>query len=140
MKQRGRKSAASLTVASISKRVQPPPPESLDTKAADVWRTVMKSGAANMIRPEAYPVLIEYCRSVDRSDFLNSELQEFEQEWLKSDDGLKRYDKLLAMQERLTRVIASCAVKLRLTPSTQFHSATAARIAEQATGESKPWD
>jgi len=127
-------------VASISKHVQPPPPDSLDNRAADVWRAVMKSSAANMIRPEAYPVLIEYCRSVDRSDFLNYELQEFEQGWLKSDDGLKRYDKLLAMQERLTRVIASCAVKLRLTPSTQFHSATAARVAEQNTGEGKPWD
>ena len=70
-----------------------------------------------------------------------SEIERWKLEWLQDEDGdgLKRYDKLLAMQERSARIIASYAVKLRLTPSTRIRSETAATIASKASG-TVPWD
>ena len=99
----------------------------------------MASRSAEMIEPEAYPVLVEYCRSIEKADFIALELERFDMSWLADDEGLKRYDKLLSMQDRLTKVITSCAVKLRLTPSTRFHSGTAGRVGEKQTGTRKPW-
>ncbi len=100
---------------------------------------VMASRSSEMIEPEAYPVLVEYCRSIEQADLIADQIEAFDMDWLKEDDGLKRYDKLLAMQDRLTKVITSCAVKLRLTPSTRFHSATAGRVGEKVGGARKPW-
>jgi phage terminase small subunit len=140
MKQRGRKSAAELSVAASSNVVQlPPPPKHLTDKAGELWRMVMASRSAEMIEPEAYPVLVEYCRGIEQADLIAVELEGFEPAWLKDDDGLKRYDKLLAMQDRLTKVITSCAVKLRLTPSTRFDANTAARVGQKSNAPRKPW-
>ena len=140
MKQRGRQSAASLSVAASSNIVKlPPPPKHLTEAAGDTWRMVMASRSSEMIEPEAYPVLVEYCRSIEQADKIASEIGRFDASWLTDDDGLKRYDKLLAMQDRLTKVITSTAVKLRLTPSTRFDSGTAGRVGAKKGGTQKPW-
>jgi hypothetical protein len=141
MKKRGRKSAAELSVVAPSISIkQIPPPKYLTEKCAETWRMIMASRTARMINPEAYPLLVEYCRSIEQSNILALEIEQCDPHWLKGDDGLKRYDKLLSMQERLARLIASCAVKLRLTPSTRFHSETAGRIAGESHQGNKPWD
>lgn len=140
MKQRGRKSTAELSVASTSNIVKlPPPPKHLSEKSGEVWRMVMASRSSEMIEPEAYPVLVEYCRSIERADMMAKEIESFNLSWIAEDDGLKRYDKLLSMQDRLSKVIMSCAVKLRLTPSTRFDSNTASRVGAKSAGTKKPW-
>ena len=140
MKQRGRKSSAELSVASISTIKRIPPPQHLSKEAATTWRAIMSLSSSEMIQPEAYPILVEYCRSIEQADLLAVEIGQCEPAWLKDDEGLKRFNTLLAMMERLTRAILSCAVKLRLTPSTRFHSETAARISSKASQEHKPWE
>ncbi len=142
MKKRGRKSSAELSVAPVSSLLsQPPkPPEHLSKQASDIWRMVMTSRSKKMIEAESYPVLVEYCRSITRADFVSKEIDRFEQVWLTSDEGLKRYDKLISIQDKLTKTINSCAVKLRLTPSTRFHSETAATIVANDNTGQNPWD
>lgn len=58
-------------------------------------------------------------------------------EWLADDDGFKRYERLVALQDKIAGRISSVAVKLRLTPSTRFDSGTAARVGQKSTR--KPW-
>ena len=119
---RGRKSAAELEIAQVVPlRPFPKAPEHLTQAQADVWRLVITSRAAELIPPESYPVLVEYCRAVVAADQVAEELDVFKPEWRKTDEGLRRWDKLLAMQDRLAGKIASLAVKLRITPSTRVH-------------------
>ena len=141
MKQRGRKSAAELSVVGVSTSItRIPPPKHLSKKASVTWRKVMASKSSEMIDPEAYPILIEYCRTVEQADNIAAQLEKFDPSWLKADGGLKRFNKLLTMQARASATMTSIAVKLRLTPSTRIRADAAARIVGRASGTQKPWD
>ena len=39
-----------------------------------------------------------YCQHVVTAQVLDDEIKAFDREWLRDDDGLKRYDRLLAMR------------------------------------------
>ena len=141
MKQRGRKSGAALSVvpATIGLEVLPSPPEHLTDAQSAIWRMVMASRGGDLIAVEAYPVLVEYCRLVDGANQVAEQLAEFDPEWAKADEGLKRWDKLLGMQDRLTGRITSVATKLRLTPQSRYVPHAAGRHAER--GEKRrPWE
>ena len=130
---RGRKSGASLEVAPVVQlRPFPKAPEHLTESQADIWRLVITSRAGELIPPESYPVLVEYCRAITAADQVAEELDAFKSEWRKTDEGLRRWDKLLAMQDRLAGKIASLAVKLRITPSTRVHPEKAGTNARKA--------
>ncbi len=136
---RGRKSQASLTVAAVTELKQiPDPPEQLTPEQGEIWRLVMVSSAGNFIQAESYHVLVEYCRAVIAGDQIAQQLDRYTPAWLEEDDGLKRWDKLQAMQDRTSRRIASLAVKLRLPPSTRVHRESAG-AAERNSSKRKPW-
>lgn len=135
---RGRKSQAELSVAPVTELSQiPRPPKHLTPPQSDIWRMVMASRSSDMVEPEAYPVLVEYCRITVTANQIAGQLAEFDMEWLADDDGLKRYERLVALQDKIAGRISSVAVKLRLTPSTRFDSGTAARVGQKSTR--KPW-
>lgn len=136
---RGRKSSAELAVSNVLPlRQLPPPPTHLSPVQQDVWRLVISSRAGEMIAPEAYPVLAEYCRWVETADQIASALKKFKPAWAKTDEGLTRWSRLQAMQERASRTLASLAVKLRLPPSTRVHPEKAGSIARRT--QQKPWE
>ena len=61
MKQRGRKSAESLSVVPIDVDGQrPPPPADLTPEEAEVWISTVRAMKAG--DPEAWPLLARYCR------------------------------------------------------------------------------
>jgi hypothetical protein len=91
-----------------------------------------------LIAPEAFPVLVEYCRAVISANQVAAQLDAFDQSWASEDDGLKRWDKLLAMQDRLAGKVASLAGKLRLTPSSRVQAISAGRHADKG-AKLKPW-
>ena len=76
----------------------------------------------------AYPILIAYCRHTCRARLLQRQVDLFQESWLVEDGGLERYNALLAMCDRETRALLSCARALRLSPSSQMHARTAARM------------
>lgn len=140
MEQRGRKSAAALAVVSagaVSKL--PEPPHQLTPAQADIWRIVIASRSADMIDPEAYPVLVEYCRAVVTADQIAEQLAVFDPQWLADDGGLKRWDKLTSMQARSQGVISTLSVKLRLSPSARVRADAAGVIARKG-AKRKPWE
>jgi hypothetical protein len=100
---------------------------------------VVSSPAGDMIGPECFAVLAEYCRCVERADQVAEQLDQFRPEWAADDEGLRRWDKLLAMSDRLSARIALLAVKLRATPSTRYRASKAALLAEKG-GKRKPWE
>jgi len=135
-----RKSAAAKSVTPVLQRPVklPDPPRHLTASQADIWRMVVASRAGDLIAPEAYPVLVEYCRAVTASNLLAAEIDQFDPEWSREDDGLRRWDKLLGMQDRLAAKICSLATKLRLTPQSRVHRETAGTHAAKGKG-GKPW-
>ena len=141
MAARGRKSAASLAVAVVDSGLSkfPEPSAYLSPEQDTVWRSVISSRGGDLISPESYPVLIEYCRAVDSSNKVASQLDAFSPDWANDDEGLKRWDKLLAMQDRLAKTIASLGAKLRLTPSSRVQAISAGRNADKG-AKRKPWE
>ena len=141
MAARGRRSAASLAVAEPVQELQklPEPPSYLTPEQEDVWRLVVASRGGDLIAPESFPVLVEYCRQVISANQVAAQLDAFDPEWAKDDEGLKRWDKLLAMQDRLAGKVASLAGKLRLTPSSRVQAISAGRNADKG-AKRKPWE
>lgn len=138
---RGRKSAASLAIASVASDVSrlPEAPSYLTPEQEDIWRLIVASRGGDLIAPEAFPVLVEYCRSVTASNQVAAQLDAFDPGWACDEEGLKRWDKLLAMQDRLAGKIASLAGKLRLTPSSRMQPISAGRNAAKG-AKLRPWE
>lgn len=140
MGSRGRKSGAELALAPVVQlRPLPEPPQGLTPAQAEVWRMVIASRAGDMIKPEAFPVLVEYCRWVCNAAEVSEQLAGVKPAWWRSKDGLALIERLRKLQEQATRMVNSCAVKLRLPPSTRTHPEKAGRAAMR--GEKlKPWE
>lgn len=142
MAQRGRKSAASLAVAAAApigteKRLSPPL-HITDAEAA-IWLEVVNDQPANAFTPTHGPLLEQYCRHVVQARIIADELMNFDRAWLADDDGLKRYDRLLAMQEREGRAASSLATRLRITRQA-VDQQTIARSLVNAPKARKPWE
>lgn len=142
MTQRGRKSADSLQIGSISatlstKRLLAPAHIS-DAEGA-VWAEVINDQPAGAFTPTHAPLLELYCRHVVQARVLAEELSHFERSWLSDDDGLKRYDRLLAMAERESRAASSLATRMRITRQAVDHN-TVARALVNAPSAPKPWE
>jgi phage terminase small subunit len=137
----GRKSAASLSVvASLPAAMQrPEPPEDLSSEQAEEWRAVVARMPAGWFTRETHQVLATYCRHVVNARRLAAAIEDFKPAWLADDDGLKRYDKLLAMADREGKALTMTATRLRLTPQARYTAGAAATAANKAGAGEKPW-
>src|SRR5687768_1980422 len=141
MKKRGPKSGAELVVVDERYRRPPPPPAELSDAQSQVWRDTVGALRGDWLNRASFPLLVEYARHVCRSRMLEGMIAEFEVEWIKHEGGLRRLNLLLAMAERQTRAIASCARALRLSPSSQMHARSAARrLLNPPADMKRPWD
>lgn len=136
MNQRGRKSAASLTVAEVSTDTRLAPPVTLTSPEKAVWVRVVNSRPADWFGDHNISDLVQYCRHTVQSDIVAQQIANFDPEWMGDEDGLKRYDKLLAMQERESRAINAAARSLRLTNQSLIR----ADKAVGSSGKRKPWE
>lgn len=139
---RGRKSASSLAVSGFggtvtSVRLQPPA-HMTDAEMA-IWKQVVEDQPASAFTPTHAPLLELYARHVVQARIIADELLNFDRAWLADDDGLKRYDRLLAMQERESRAASSLATRLRITRQA-VDQQTIARAMLNAPKERKPWE
>ena len=143
MAQRGRKPAASLAlvgkVAPIVKDARLAPPKHLLALDKQVWLEVVNDQPANAFTPTHGPLLEMYCRHISQARILSEQVLNFEPEWLATDDGLKRYDKLLGMVERETRAASSLATRLRITRQAVDQQTIARGLNNKATS-ARPWE
>ena len=140
MAQRGRKSAAELSVVAQDSpigAVRVAPVAGMSDPEKAVWIEVVNDHPAESFTETHRPILELYCRHVIRGRVLNAEILRFDPTWLRDDDGLKRYNKLLAMAEREGRAASSLATRLRITRQA-IDQQTVARA--QTKSKVKPWD
>ena len=140
---RGRKSAASLAAVALtlpavsSQRLQAP--RHLSDAEQCVWVQVVNDQPASAFTDTYAPLLELYCRHIVQARILSDELANFERSWMADDEGLKRYDRLLAMNEREGRAASSLATRLRITRQA-IDQQTVARSQINAPKGRKPWE
>jgi hypothetical protein len=67
MAQRGRKSAASLSIVSLLGNERPAPPDELAEEEAAEWRAIASRMPHDWFTRENHPLLAEYCRHIVRA-------------------------------------------------------------------------
>ena len=143
MVQRGRKSKDSLAVAtlatSISLESRLNAPLHLSDAERSVWIEVVNDQPASAFTATHSPLLELYCRHIVHARILADELANFDRAWMADDEGLKRYDRLLAMSERESRAASSLATRLRITRQAIDQQTVARSMKNQAKGR-KPWE
>ncbi len=144
MTQRGRKSAASLAVAGVLAPVardeRLTPPVHISDAERSVWLEVVNDQPAGAFSATHAPLMELYCRHVVNARVLADELSNFDRAWMADDDGLKRYDRLLAMSERESRAASSLATRLRITRQATADPKTVGRAVRNAPKQRKPWE
>lgn len=137
MQQRGRKSAAQLSVIAGSIDGRPKAPDDLSDAQAEIWNRVVGGEPTDFFRTAATQhLLADYCRHSERVVWLESEIAEARKP--DSELGLEDVDRLLKMAERETRAVLSIATKLRLTNQSRYQPSVAATAAQKAP-ERKVW-
>lgn len=137
MLQRGRKSGAALALVNSDGELSTvivPPPEHLTDEQGLIWRDIMASPISSMIHPEAHPIVEEYCRAAVNARRIARMI-----EGLPDHPEIEDLDRLLNMQARAQRSLASLAEKLRLTPSTVKNGEVKAAQVLREGHELPPW-
>ena len=144
MATRGRKSAASIGIAGISTSINSvqrlAAPRHMSDAEQSVWCDVVNDQPANAFTPTHGPLLELYCRHIVHARILADELTNFDRAWMADDDGLKRYDRLLAMSERESRAASSLATRLRITRQAVEHPNTVGNSISSQSKSRKPWE
>jgi hypothetical protein len=142
MKQRGKQSIAStevLAFAPIGTAQRLEAPAYISDAERAVWVELVNDQPASAFTPTHGPLLEQYCRHVVQSRVLADEILNFDRAWLAGDDGLRRYDRLLAMAEREGRAASSLATRLRITRQA-IDQQTVARALVNKPKSRKPWE
>ncbi len=136
MRQRGRKSAASLAVAPVSLLTQRPgPPKHLTPQQVKVWEEVISSVPAGWFQSEDV-LLTQYCHHVQTAHELGQLVDNFD---LRGCD-IKQLNRLLMMRERETRALTHLATKMRLTQQSRITARSAGTSTECHTAGRRPWE
>ena len=137
---RGKQSSAALVVPDVARDQRLAAPVHLSDAEREVWIELVNDQPADAFTVAHIPLIEQYCRHVIQSRLLSDEMLNFDRAWLSDDDGLKRYDRLLAMHEREGRAASSLATRLRITRQATVHPVTAGRAESKVARKPKPWE
>jgi hypothetical protein len=130
---RGRKSAASLTVAApVQSLERPDAPYDLTDEQSDEWWAVVNRMPADWFPRETHALLASYCRHVVSARRISQLIVDAEKSKVIDVDVL---DKLYKMQERESRAISSLATRMRLTQQTTYDKSK-----KKGTQAKNPWE
>lgn len=142
MAKRGRVSAASAIskpLLGLTSNARLKAPLTMSDAEIAVWTELVNDQPANAFTLTHAPIIEMYCRHVVNARLLADQLLNFDMNWLAHDDGLKRYDKFLAMSERESRAASSLATRLRITRQAIDQQTVARTLTNQVTTR-KPWE
>src|SRR5690606_14299358 len=119
MRQRGRKSAASLEVVSsnVAPIERPPAPDDLTDEQAEVWQKITNRMPADWFPAETWPLLAMYCRHDVAARRLAQLIWHPEESPDLEVEILARFKK---MQQRESRGMSSLSTRMRLTQQTTY--------------------
>ena len=135
MSKRGRQSAASLEIQARPVEImdRQRAPHDLNDEETEVWSAVVMSWPADWFSPATAPLRSQYCRHVVQARRI-AEL--IEKSVSDPELSLAGYDRLLKIQERESRAIATLATKMRITQQ----ATTNHRGNQKTTAARKPWE
>src|SRR5690625_1694999 len=137
MKQRGRKSAGELAVASpVLVQPRPDAPGELTPEQADVWNEVVDALPADWFPAETHPLLIQYCRHTIEARRI---AQLIDQECAREELDVATYAALLRMQARETTALKSMASSMRLSQQSSRRDDNSATAKKNRT-VTRPWE
>jgi len=139
MKQRGRKSASTLGVISMDLK-RPEPPDSLSTAQAGTWDQITGALPPEFFSADIQPLLLAYCKHIDYAAVIDREVDAFKPEWLKDDEGLRRFKVLTDIRGRETTTMLTLARSLRLTNQSRYTPQRAATTAGKGGSGKKLWE
>jgi hypothetical protein len=134
-----RKSTDSLSIVTTLPGQRLRPPARLSAEAVGIWRAVVSGKPAAWFAADTAAVLEAYVLAVVGHRVVSKQIRGLEEKSLATEDGLAAYDRLLRMQDRQARVLASMATKLRLTQQSRYTPGAAATASAKAKG-ARPWD
>jgi hypothetical protein len=136
-----RKSAAALSVVTRLSDHRPPPPDDLPADQQAEWRAIVGRMPSGWFPRETHGLLRAYVGHLAAYRTLAKLVDSFDSVWLSREDRLERYGKLLTMRERETRALASLAVRMRLSQSSQLRADKAATAVRTAPHSGlRPWE
>jgi hypothetical protein len=140
---RGRRSAAALLLpspATIERVERVRPPHGLIDEEVEVWAAVVSAQPADWFTSATVPVLAQYCRHVVQAkriaELIERATSHVDRKTKQPTLTVKDLDRLLKMQERESRAIASLATKMRVTQQ----ATTNHRGNKKASVARKPWE
>lgn len=139
MKQRGRKSKAELSVVKVEGPTYPDKPTDLLPDELELWNKIVISREPDFFDAATLPLLSEYCRLQSTITEMTEQIESFESEWLLSDDGVKRYDKLSQIRDRSQGRMIALARSMRLTQQARYVPDKASNRPKSSAGKPKPW-
>lgn len=133
MAQRGRKSAAELSVPAVTTEIaRPDAPYDLTDEQAEEWWSVINRMPADWFPRETHAILAQHCRHVITARRVAQLMQAAE----KADPlDIEEYDRLGKMMERESRIIASLATKMRISQQATYDPKR-----KKGTQIKKPWE
>ena len=132
-----RKSVAALTITSINQEIRLNPPATLTETERSLFLQAVNAKPSGYFDKSHLPLLVLYVRHLVYGEVIRDQITAMQTDWLTTEDGLKRYDKLLAMHEREGRAASSLATRLRLTPQSIYSEK---RAADHKSQGPRPWD
>ena len=139
MKQRGRKSAAAAAVAAEIWDKRPAPPDDLTDSEKELWRSICATKSNDWFDAGSLPLLREYVRLNTDVEILNGRIDQFEPEHISDSEGIRIYEKLIGMRDKVHARLVQYAMKMRLTQQARYHPEVAA-TRSRAKAQQKPWE
>ena len=148
MRQRGRKSSASLTILPLEPAARQPPPASLPPEAAAEWAAIVNRMPGGWFGRETHPLLAAYCRHIIEAERISGMLALLDESLGREVDkgrpeieviceSVDTRDQLLRMRERETRAITTLALSMRLSQQSAYDKTKA--VTRRPSGP-PPWE
>ena len=137
---RGKKSSAGIRLSAVpTLRVRMPVPPGLTAGQRATWRAIVRSRPVDWFDAGSGPLLVAYCRGIAAQTVLAVRIDAFDPEELATAEGIGRYDKLLALDDRQTRKLVKLATAMRLSQHARRSIDAAATAARDGQSSSKLW-
>jgi hypothetical protein len=139
----GRKSDAELSVITKMPNAlqRPSAPEYMTERQKQIWNDVVESEPVEWFQSAATQgMLHDFCCHRESVEQISEALSAFKAEWLKSNEGAKRYSDLTKMRASETKAAASLATKMRLTNQSRYTPQAAGTASRNMTKLPKPWE
>ena len=138
MRQRGRKSAGALTVASgaVALVERPEPPLDLTPEESEVWTTTVEALPADWFPSETWPLLRQWCRHTVTARRVS---QMIDAAASREELDVGELKDLLAMQAKETAALKAMASSMRISQQASYHSEKAATVKAARGTVKRPW-